>query len=443
MHSVFRYGPDGRLGASGVAIEDALLEAGAGTPVYLYSLPAVVERFRALADALDEHEAGADHLIAVALKANSLPALLSPLRELGAGAEAGSAAELLVAAGVGFPPDRILLSGVGKTENDLTTALDLGVRCVSVESEAELALLNGLAVHRGRRAPVLLRLNPGVEALTHPKIATGTPAAKFGMGEEDLVALANRSRDWPGVELLGVHAHVGSQIRELETLAENARRVGRLYRRLLRAGLPVRIVNVGGGVGIPYRGGDAEVPLAAYAEQVLAALRSETTAPLPTVIFEPGRALFGPAGALIVRVLHTKRTGGEREFCVVDGGMNDLLRPALYDAWHRVAPLRRRPGAERRLDVVGGVCETGDVFARDRRLPPLGPGDLLALLDAGAYGFSMASNYNLRPRPAEVVLADRAFVARPAETARELAARTLAGGPIEALQETVSLGAYG
>ena len=412
-----------------MCLDAALAEAGARTPAYVYSSRAVVERFAALQEAL----AGTRHLIAVALKANALPALLTPLRDLGAGVEAVSAAELLVAHGLGFPGDRMVMSGVGKTEVDLETALDLGVRFVSVESRGELELLNGLALHRGRRARALLRLNPEIDAATHPKIATGTPTAKFGMTEADLVALASRSRDWPGVEILGVHSHVGSQIREVATLARSAGRLGSVFARLRRAGVPVRIVDVGGGLGIAHRDEEEEVPLASYAAEVLQTLgevlASECPGVEPTVVFEPGRSLFGPAGALVLRVLHTKRTG-TREFCVVDGGMNDFLRPALYGAWHRVAPLHPRPGPERVFDVVGGVCESGDAFAKDRALPPPEPGDLLAVLDAGAYGYSMASNYNLRPRPAEVVIREgTAVLARAAETPGDLAARELGARP--------------
>ena len=429
LHSVFRSGPGGRLAAEGVDLEAALAEAGAGTPAYVYSSRAVVERFAELQEAL----AGTRHLVAAALKANALPALLTPLRDLGAGVEAVSAAELLVAHGLGFPGGRMVMSGVGKTPVDLETALDLGVRFVSVESRGELELLDRLALRRGRRARALLRLNPEVDAATHPKIATGARTAKFGMAAADLVALASRTRDWRGVEVVGVHAHVGSQIRELATLARSAERLGRVFGRLRGAGLPVRVVDVGGGLGIPQRDGEEEIPMSVYAARVLGALRevleSECPDADPTVVFEPGRALFGPAGALVVRVLHTKRTG-TREFCVVDGGMNDFLRPALYGAWHRVAAVAPRPGTERVFDVVGGVCESGDAFARDRALPPPEPGDLLAVLDAGAYGYSMASNYNLRPRPAEVVIRDgTAVLARAAETPADLAARELGAQP--------------
>ena len=425
-HSVFRYDAGGRLGAEGVDLETALAEAGARTPAYIYSAAAVSERFSALDRALH----GTDHLIAVALKANALPALLAPLRDRGAGAEAVSAAELLLADGLGFPGERIVMSGVGKTETDLDTALDLGVRFVSVESGAELELLAARAARRGRRARVALRLNPAIAADTHPKIATGAAGVKFGIAEAELLALAERRRQWPAVEIVGVHAHIGSQILELDALGASAARLGAVFARLRRAGVPVRVLDLGGGLGIPQREGDAEVTLDSYAEAVLGALAETPAVREAELVFEPGRALFGPGGALVVRVLHTKRAGG-REFCVVDGGMNDFLRPAMYDAHHRIAPLRRRPGPERAFEVVGGVCETGDAFARNRKLVPPEPGDLLAILDAGAYGFSMASNYNLRPRPAEVVLRDgAALLARPAETPEGLAARELAAARV-------------
>jgi diaminopimelate decarboxylase len=412
-------------------VEAALAEAGASTPAYVYSARAVVERFAALQGALR----GTEHLIAVALKANALPALLTPLRDLGAGVEAVSAAELLVADRLGFPGDRMVMSGVGKTRTDLETALDLEVRFVSVESAGELELLNRLALARGCRAPVLLRLNPEIDAATHPKIATGTRTAKFGMAEPDLLELASASRDWPGVEILGVHAHVGSQIRDVTTLARSAERLGGALGALHRAGLPARIVDVGGGLGIPQRDGEEEIPMPVYASAVLRTLGEVLGAACPgvspAVVFEPGRALFGSAGALVVQVLHTKRTG-TREFAVVDGGMNDFLRPALYGAWHRVVPLTPRSAPERVFDVVGGVCESGDAFARDHALPPPAPGDRLAVLDAGAYGYSMASNYNLRPRPAEVVIRDgTAVLARAAETPAALAARETRAQPVE------------
>lgn len=418
-HSVFRSDRSGALVVEGVPVDRALAAAGAGTPAYLYGRGAVVARFREFREAVSPARA----LVAVALKANALPALLAPLRDLGAGAEAVSAAELLLANGLGFPAERLVLSGVGKTEFDLDTALDLEVRFVSVESAAELDLLARRASRRGRRARVVLRLNPDIAAGTHPKIATGVAGAKFGMAEPQLLEAAEQARGSPGVEVVGVHAHLGSQIRSAAAFRRGALRLAGLLQRLREAGHPAEVADLGGGVGLSERDGSPEPPFAEYAEAVLeplAGLRPEAE-----VVFEPGRCLFGASGALLVRVLHTKTAAG-KEFLVVDGGMSDFLRPALYGARHEVAPARRRDAPERLFEVVGGVCETGDSFGAARSLPAPEPGDLLAVLDAGAYGYSMASNYNLRPRPAEVVVADgESFLARPGETPAGLAATAL------------------
>ena len=417
MHSVFRHDGSGRLAAGGVPAEAALRAAGASPPAYLYRRAAVTERFVELRRA-----GGAYPLSGVALRANALPPLLAPLRDLGAGAEAVSAAELLLARGTGFPSDRIVLSGVGKTATDLDTALELDIRFVSVESRHELELLNARAARLGRRARAVLRLNPDIATKTHPKVATGGAAAKFGMPEAQLLEAARRAGALAAVEIVGVHAHIGSQIHTLAAFRENAARLRELLGKLRCAGVPASVVDVGGGLGIAQLAGETELPFGDYAEAVLGELSRGGSG--IEVVFEPGRCLFGPAGALVVEVLHLKASGG-REFVVVDAGMNDFLRPALYDARHRIVPLRRRSGSERRFEIVGGVCETGDVFG-SARMPPPEPGDRLAVLDAGAYGYSMSSNYNLRPRPAEVVIeGDGAFLARPAETPAALAAREL------------------
>ena len=252
-------------------------------------------RRRSVFSALDRALRGTDHLIAVALKANALPALLAPLRDRGAGVEAVSAAELLLADGLGFPGDRIVMSGVGKTETDLDTALDLGVRFVSVESGAELELLDARAARRGRRARVALRLNPAIAADTHPKIATGAAGVKFGIAEAELLALAERRRQWPAVEIVGVHAHIGSQILELDALGASAARLGAVFARLRRAGVPVRMLDLGGGLGIPQREGDAEVTLDSYAEAVLGALAETPAVREAELVFEPGRRSSDPA----------------------------------------------------------------------------------------------------------------------------------------------------
>ncbi len=419
-HPVFGPGPDGRLEAGGMPIEAALAEAGASTPAYVYCLEAVLAAYDSFAGALDRR-AG----VFAALKANALPALIRPLVERGAGVEAVSAAELLVAAGLGIPGERIVMSGVGKTAVDIDTAVEVGVRFLSVESEGELALLDARARLAGRTMNALLRLNPALSPDTHPKIATGLETAKFGIAEDDLVALAERRTEWPALRICGIHAHIGSQIRDLGVLRENALCLARVYRRLHAAGTPVSVVDVGGGLGIPHGVGEAAIAPAQYVGAVQEALADALGDLDHEIAFEPGRSLFGAAGALVLGVLHTKRIG-DRNFCVADGGMNDFLRPAMYGAAHRIQPVAPRPGPERRFDVVGGVCETGDAFGHGVSLPPVAPGDLLAIFDAGAYGYSMASNVNLRPRPAEVVVANgSAVLARPAETPEILAAREL------------------
>lgn len=416
QHSVFRYDSAGCLRVGGLSVEEALRVSGAGTPAYLYDLDAVTGRFAEFREAV-----GAGPVVAAALKANPLPALLAPLRDLGAGAEAVSGAEALLARGLGFPAERVSMSGVGKTAADLDAALEAGVRFLSVESPGELESLAERAARRGRSVGVALRLNPGIAADTHPKIATGRASAKFGMAEPLLLETAERAREMAGIEVLGVHAHIGSQVRSAAAFRENAARLGRLLERLRAAGHPADLVDVGGGVGLDEEDGRPAPSFAAYAEAIREGLSS--VRPAPEVWFEPGRCLFGAAGALVAGVLHTKTAGGV-EFCVVDSGMNDFFRPALYGARHPVLPVRRGGAPERRFEVVGGVCESGDSFGAGIPLPPPRPGDRLAVLDAGAYGSSMASNYNLRPRPAEVVVSGgEAFLVRRRESPAELAAR--------------------
>jgi diaminopimelate decarboxylase len=388
------------------------------TPFYVYSQGAVVERYRDLERAFE----GAAHMHCVALKANSQPALLRPLFAEGAGAEVVSGAELGLALALGVPPSRIVFSGVGKTERELEAGLAAGVEMFLVESETELRVLDALAGDSNRRGRVALRLNPDIDARTHPHIATGVSTAKFGIDPEEARRLYLARAELPHLDFVGVHSHIGSQITEIEPLGENARMLSAWVRSLLEAGVALRYVDVGGGLGISYRE-ERSPGFDAYAECILPPLRELGV----VVVTEPGRVLFGPAGALVVEVLYVKRVHG-REFVVVDAGLNDLLRPALYDAFHRVVPLRRREGLVRRVDVAGAVCESSDVFARDREMVVPQRGDHLAILDAGAYGFAMSSNYNLRPRPAEVVIEGGAFrVVRAAETDAGLVERELGG----------------
>jgi diaminopimelate decarboxylase len=413
MIDVFRYEND-QLCAAGVPLAE--IAQSIPTPFYLYDPGAARERFRALSEAF----AGIAHLHCVALKANSQPALLSPMFAEGAGAEVVSGAELALALALGLPGSRIVFSGVGKTDRELASGIEADVLLFLVESETELRVLDALAREAGRKARVALRLNPDIDAKTHPHIATGVATAKFGIDPEEALALYRSHRDFPNVDFAGIHSHIGSQVTELEPLAENARALASLVRYLRGSGVSIRYLDVGGGLGIPYRG-ESTPNFRAYAEGVAEPLRDLGV----TLLTEPGRVLVGPVGALVARVLYVKRVHG-REFVVLDAGLNDLLRPALYGAYHRVVPLARRDREIRTFDVAGAVCESSDIFARDRELPAPRRGEHLAILDVGAYGFAMSSNYNLRPRPAEVVVEEGRFrVVREAETVASLVAREL------------------
>jgi diaminopimelate decarboxylase len=412
-HEVFQH-RNGELFCEDCALETVVHEL--ATPFYVYSLGHIRGNYRRL------HRAFADvpHLICYALKANSQPALLRSLLDEGAGAEVVSGAELALALAVGFEPEKIVFSGVGKTEAELIAGLRAGVFLFTVESGGELMALNRLALGLGRRAKVALRINPDIDPKTHPHIATGIQTAKFGLDPDTVVDLFKRRREFPGLDFTAIHTHLGSQITSIAPLSEAARMLEKLIGDLRGVDITLTHVDWGGGLGIDY--GEDEPPgFEEYAAQIVPWI-SRSGARL---ILEPGRALVGPGGALVVRVLYTKRVHGS-SFAVVDGGMNDLLRPALYDAYHRIVPLRPRQGKSERIDVVGAVCESSDVFGRDRDLGEVRPGDHLAVLDTGAYGYSMSFNYNLRPRPAEIVVEGETYrVVRKAETAKALVAREL------------------
>lgn len=414
MDDVFYFDNDG-LKVEDVSI--ARLAESVPTPFYVYGLAALVERFRWLDRAFDT----CAHLHCVAIKANSQPALLRPLVAEGAGAEVVSGAELALALEIGFPPSRIVFSGVGKTERELAAGLAADIRMFLVESETELRLLNELAASDGRTGRVALRLNPDIDPGTHAHIATGVSTAKFGVDAAEAERLYASHEDFGHLEFVGIHSHIGSQITSVEPLAENARRLADCVRGLRDRGVTLRYVDIGGGVGISYEG-EPTPSFDTYAERVI-----EPFAGLDVeIVTEPGRVLLGPVGAFIVRVLYVKRVHG-RNVAVVDAGINDLIRPALYDAYHRVVPVTGSgSGKTGSVDIVGAVCESSDVFARNRDLPQLNRSDVLAILDTGAYGFAMASNYNLRPRPAEVVVEGAEHrIVRPAETEKELVRREL------------------
>ncbi len=369
-----------------------------GTPLWVYSDAVLTARYRALEAAL----AGAalSARIHFALKANDTLALLRRLVALGSGADVVSIGEYEAARRAGFAPQAIVFSGVGKTEAELSTALVRGVGQINVESAEELATITAIAARLGLRAPIALRVNPDVDAGTHAKITTGKAENKFGIPSDRIEPLYAEAATSPSLRLIGLAVHIGSQILALEPYRRAYGRLADLVRRLLARGLPVERIDLGGGLGIPY-GTEPAPPPAAFAAAVHEAFGAFR---LPLIV-EPGRWLVGPAGLLLSRVVLQKE-GAARRFVVLDAGMNDLLRPALYDAWHGIVPVdaARLHAPVSPADVVGPVCETGDTFARERALPQFAPNDLVAVLDVGAYGSVMSSNYNLRPRAAAVVV---------------------------------------
>ena len=388
---------EGVLRCDGVSLEDAARAF--GTPLYLYSAAAVQDAYLEY----DRAFATVPHRICYALKANGTGAILRLLAGLGAGADIVSGGELQAALRAGFPPDRIVFSGVGKADHELAAGLDAGIGEFNAESEDEVRRLSALASAQGRVARVTLRVNPDIDPRSHPYISTGLRQNKFGVDIAEAPAILARLRTLPGVEIAGVQSHIGSQITDLAPLAEAARELAELSRRLLDDGFPLRTIDIGGGLGVSYEGSPVPRPQE-LADVVLPALEG-----LPlTLLLEPGRSLVATAGVLLTRVSFLK-TNGAKTFVIVDAGMNDLLRPALYQAYHRIEPVLPTRAPEQQVDVVGPVCESGDFLARDRALPLPEKGDLLAVRDAGAYAFAMASNYNLRPRAAEAFVENGAL----------------------------------
>ncbi|MGQ0586764.1 MAG: diaminopimelate decarboxylase [Gammaproteobacteria bacterium] len=368
-----------------------------GTPAYVYSRATLTRHFHAFDQALAGHE----HLVCYAVKANSSLAVLQVLAKLGAGFDIVSGGELARVLKAGGDPRKVVFSGVGKAVPEMKQALLAGIACFNVESEAELTRLNDTALGMKQRAAIALRVNPDVDPKTHPYISTGLKASKFGVeiGEaERLYALA---RTLPGVEIAGVACHIGSQLQELAPFLDALDRVLALADRLAAQGLVLKHLDLGGGLGVPYHRETPPTPA-----ELAGAVREKLAGRALKVLLEPGRAIAGNAGVLVTRVEYLKH-GAEKNFAVVDAAMNDLLRPALYQGWHAILPVRASAVAARRVyDVVGPVCESGDWLGRDRELA-LAPGDLLAIRTAGAYGFTMSSNYNTRPRAAEVIVDGR------------------------------------
>ncbi|WP_018233190.1 diaminopimelate decarboxylase [Thioalkalivibrio thiocyanodenitrificans] len=406
----FKY-RDGELHAEDVPM--ARIAGAHGTPCYVYSRATLERHWRAFDAALGDHP----HLICYAVKANSSLAVLNVLARLGSGFDIVSAGELERVLRAGGDPARVVFSGVGKRADEMRRALEAGIRCFNVESEAELHRLNDVAGEVGIPAPVSMRVNPDVDARTHPYISTGLKENKFGVDIREAPVLYRKAAELPHLRVVGVDCHIGSQLVELSPFMDALSRVLDLAHGLEAEGIGLDHLDLGGGLGVRYR--DETPPLPdAYARALFEGLADTRY----EVLLEPGRAIAGNAGVLLTRVEYLKHTE-HKDFAVVDAAMNDLVRPALYGAWQEIIPVSPRQGGARTYDVVGPVCETGDFLGKDRELV-LAEGDLLAVRSAGAYGYTMSSNYNSRPRAAEVMVdgADMHLVTRR-ETIDELMAR--------------------
>lgn len=399
---------DGELFAEGVALS-AIAER-FGTPTYVYSRAHIEAQYRSFADALE----GTPSLVCFAVKANSNLGVLNVLARLGAGFDIVSRGELERVLAAGGKADKIVFSGVGKSREDMRRALEVGVHCFNVESTDELERLQVVAAEMGVRAPISLRVNPDVNAGTHPYISTGLKENKFGIAIADAEDVYIRAAQLPNLEVLGVDCHIGSQLTSLPPFLDALDRLLALVDRLGECGIYLHHIDLGGGVGVRYR--DEEPPLVS---DYIKAVRERLEGRDLTLMFEPGRYIVANAGLLLTQVEYLKHTE-HKDFAIVDAAMNDLIRPALYQAWMNVTAVKPRAGEGRSYDIVGPICETGDFLAKERQLA-LEEGDLLAVHSAGAYGFVMSSNYNTRGRTAEVLVdGDQAFEVRRRETVAEL-----------------------
>lgn len=395
----------------GVPIRD-IVDA-VGTPAYVYSLAQLRDSFQSL----DQAFAASRHLVCFSVKANSNLAVLRAFVKEGSGFDIVSGGELFRVLKAGADPRKVVFSGVGKTREEMEYALSTGILMFNVESEQEMEVLNEVARGKGVVAPVSFRVNPDVDPQTHPYISTGMKRSKFGIGISLAAEAYRRAIALPNVEVVGVDCHIGSQLTSAAPFADAAGRVRAFIEVLQREGANIRYVDLGGGLGIRYE--DEEPPDAGdYAKALMEGIRGLDV----TLVLEPGRSMIGNAGILVARVLYLKRTE-VKNFVVVDGAMNDLIRPSLYGAFQGLRPVQRRGAEVTTADVVGPICESGDFFAQDRRMETPVPGDLIAVMSAGAYGFTMASNYNTRPRVAEVLVDGAEFaVVRKRETLESLVA---------------------
>lgn len=385
-----------------------------GTPLYVYSHATLLRHFKAYDDAFD----GYPHIICFAVKANSNLAILRLFAENNGGADIVSGGELFRALKAGVSPKRIVYAGVGKTDGEIRFALRSKILMFNVESEAELQRINEVAGKMKTKAPVALRINPDIDPQTHPYISTGLKKHKFGIPIDDAIEYYRAASRLKNISIVGIHKHIGSQITKVSPFVDALKRILLLIDELNAQGVNIKYLDIGGGLGIPYTDEEPPVPKD-LAKNILPLLNGRKM----TLIMEPGRSIVGNAGILVTKTLYLKK-GHEKEFVIVDAGMNDLMRPSLYGAYHGIIPLKRYKRADTFADVVGPICESGDFLAKDRVMPKVKQGEYLAVMSAGAYSFSMSSNYNSRPRPAEVMVKGKKhFLIRERETYK-----TLVGG---------------
>ncbi len=386
-----------------------------GTPAYVYSRAALTESLREFQDVLGSHPAGSGALVCYAVKANSSLAVLNVFARMGAGFDIVSGGELQRVLAAGADPKKVVFSGVGKTAAEMKLALDTGIFCFNIESIPELERLNEVAGQCGQKAPISLRVNPNVDPKTHPYISTGLKEAKFGVAYDDALPLYRRAAALPNIQVAGIDCHIGSQLLDPSPFVEALDRILALVDQLASEGIHIHHLDLGGGLGIKYKADQVEPTVASYLTPLLDKLQGRGL----QVVLEPGRRLVGNAGLLLTKIEYLKKGEG-KNFAIIDAAMNDLMRPALYEAWHDINPVTPRNGTPHDYDVVGPVCETGDFLGQARPLC-VQPGDLLAVMSAGAYGMAMASNYNTRPRAIEIMVdGEQVHVIRQRETVEQL-----------------------
>ncbi|MCX7982112.1 MAG: diaminopimelate decarboxylase [Syntrophales bacterium] len=400
---------DGELWCEGVPLKKIAQEV--GTPTYVYSHHTLLRHFQVF----DGSFRDVPHLTCFAVKANSNLAILNLFARAGGGVDIVSGGELFRALKAGIEPEKIVYSGVGKTDAEIEYALEVGILMFNIESTQELNRINDIAGRLKKKARIAFRVNPDVDPETHPYISTGLKENKFGVEVEQSLNLYRQARDLANIEIKGISCHIGSQVTKLSPFVDALERLKLLEKRLRAEGICVNYLDLGGGLGIQYRDETPPHPNE-YAQALIDAVREMEV----TLIFEPGRVIVGNAGILLTRVLYTKE-GPIKNFIIVDAGMNDLMRPTLYKSYHEILPVMREVRSEKTVDVVGPICESGDFLAKDRSLSVFFPGELMAVMSAGAYGFSMSSNYNSRPRAAEVLVSgDKYYIIRKRETYEDL-----------------------